>query len=215
MVAIATLSVSPLIHADQIEMVNGDRYQGKIISLNSNEVVLNSDMLGLVKVPRGKVSGITAGAAITTTAPTATAAQTVQALPAPVVATPRTSFAVAQVKTNSSPGLNISDLQSNTALAKQVQASYLAEAGPEASAKYNEMLKDLFSGKMSISDLRNQAKSAADWLRGYKKELGSEAGTELDEYLTILDKFVNEAAGEETKATAASPALKKSPVPNQ
>src|SRR5258706_12399724 len=63
--------------ADQIEMLNGDRYQGKIISLNSNEVVLNSDMLGLVKVPRAKVLGITAGTAITATA-------SASAIPAPV-----------------------------------------------------------------------------------------------------------------------------------
>jgi hypothetical protein len=207
------VATAPLAKADQIEMLNGDRYQGKIISLNSNEVVLNSDMLGLVKVPRAKVSGITAGTAIASTPtapPTPAQSQTTAA-----IAIPRTSAGVIVARTNSAPAVDFSELQTNSALAKQVQSKYLAEAGPEATAKYNQMLKDLFSGKMSISDLRNQAKSAADQLRGYKKELGSEAGSELDEYLTILDKFVNEAAGEDVKAAAPALPLKKSAVPNQ
>lgn len=215
MIGIVALSLLRQTHADQIEMVNGDRYQGKIISLNSNEVVMNSDMLGLVKVPRGKVSGITAGAAISPAAPGTATKQIVQSPPAVGAPTARTPVAAVQVKTNTSPGLNLSELQTNTALAKQVQSKYLAEAGPEATAKYNEMLKDLFSGKMSIADLRGQAKRAADQLRGYKKELGSEAGSELDEYLAILDKFVNEAAEDDVKSTAASPALKKSTAPNE
>ncbi len=201
--------------ADQIEMLNGDRYQGKIISLNSNEVVLNSDMLGLVKVPRAKVLGITAGTAITATASASAIPAPVQTQTIPAVPGPRTTLSAVVAKTNSAPPVDLSELQTNSVLAKQVQSKYLAEAGPEATAKYNQMLKDLFTGKMSISDLRNQAKSAADQLRGYKKELGSEAGTELDEYLAILDKFVNEAAGEDTKPAASAPALKKSPVPSQ
>jgi hypothetical protein len=206
---LALLSVQPAAtRADQIEMVNGDRYQGKIISLNSNEVVMNSDMLGLVKVPRAKVSGIVAGVP-TTTAPTAAAAPAVQTA-APVLGS---RVITAAAKTNAAPAISLSELQTNAALAKQVQAKYLADVGPEATAKYNEMLRDLFSGKMSIGDLRNQAKSAADQLRSYKKELGSEAGSELDEYLVILDKFIKEG-GEDT-TTSPAPALKKAPVPNQ
>src|SRR5437868_2582255 len=49
------------LHADQLEMQNGDRYVGKVLSLNSNVVVLQSEVLGTVNLPRGKVTAITLG----------------------------------------------------------------------------------------------------------------------------------------------------------
>lgn len=193
LLGLAMLTLPGLLWADQVEMVNGDRYQGKIISMTSNEVVMNSDMLGLVKIPRGKVAGMLAG----TNSPVSIA---VPAAPA------QTRIVAPSSATNAAaPAIDLGELKTNATLMQQVKSKYLADAGPEATAKYNEMLKDLLTGKMSIGDLRNQAKSAADQLRGYKKELGSEAGSELDDYLAILDKFVKES----DDSAAPAPAPKK------
>src|SRR5437016_5269420 len=50
-------------NADQIEMQNGERYLGKIVSLTNDTVILQSDTLGAVRLPRGKVAQITLGSA--------------------------------------------------------------------------------------------------------------------------------------------------------
>lgn len=193
LLGLAMLTLPGLLWADQVEMVNGDRYQGKIISMTSNEVVMNSDMLGLVKIPRGKVAGMLAG----TNSPVSIA------VPAALAQT--RIIAPSSATNAAAPAIDLGELKTNATLMQQVKSKYLADAGPEATAKYNEMLKDLLTGKMSIGDLRNQAKSAADQLRGYKKELGSEAGSELDDYLAILDKFVKES----DDSAAPAPAPKK------
>ena len=44
--------------ADQVTMSNGDRYVGRVISLNGDTVVLESDVLGTVRLPRGRVASI-------------------------------------------------------------------------------------------------------------------------------------------------------------
>jgi hypothetical protein len=40
--------------ADQLQMRNGDRYVGKVLSLSSNVVVLESSVLGRMSLPRGR-----------------------------------------------------------------------------------------------------------------------------------------------------------------
>src|ERR1043165_1041173 len=44
--------------ADQIEMQNGDRYVGTVLSLNTNTLVLHSEVLGDLTLPRSKVAQI-------------------------------------------------------------------------------------------------------------------------------------------------------------
>src|ERR1700678_3074217 len=51
------------LRADQIEMKNGDRYVGTVLSMTADSVVLQSQMLGKVVVPRSKVSLISLGMA--------------------------------------------------------------------------------------------------------------------------------------------------------
>ncbi|HEU0038849.1 MAG TPA: hypothetical protein VFR76_06220, partial [Verrucomicrobiae bacterium] len=48
--------------ADQVEMQNGDRYLGKVLSLTTDQLVLQSDVLGKLTLPRDKVALITLGA---------------------------------------------------------------------------------------------------------------------------------------------------------
>src|SRR5438105_14266741 len=44
--------------ADQIEMQNGDRYVGTVLSLNANTLVLHSEVLGDLTLPRVQVAHI-------------------------------------------------------------------------------------------------------------------------------------------------------------
>src|SRR5438034_10349096 len=49
------------LRADQVEMQNGDRYLGTVLSLDTNTLVLRSAVLGTVTLPRGKVALIHLG----------------------------------------------------------------------------------------------------------------------------------------------------------
>src|SRR4051812_7708420 len=60
--ALILWAVAPLSLADEIRMQNGDTYYGQVLSFNGQTLLLQSDMLGTVKVPRAKISGITFGA---------------------------------------------------------------------------------------------------------------------------------------------------------
>jgi hypothetical protein len=63
-----------------------------------------------------------------------------------------------------------------TNLLQQVQQQFLSDAGPEANAKFNELLGGLLTGKLSVGDIRAQAKTAADQLRALQRESGEEGG---------------------------------------
>lgn len=185
------------VYADQIVMQNGDRYNGKVVSVTTNQLVLHSDVLGTINLSRSHVSQITfeAGA----TSPTALS----QPKPATISAT--------KISTNTSLTATMRQLKSQPQLIQQIQNDYLNDATPEAKAKFDEMLTDLSSGKMSVGDLRAQAKATADQVRALRKELGEEAGEGLDGYLAILDNFVLAAASEEvtTNKTVAPTAPAK------
>jgi len=90
-----------------------------------------------------------------------------------------------------------------------VKQQFLADADPAAKAKFDEMLGDLLSGKMSMGDLRAQAKSAADQLRAMKKELGPEADSTLDGYLSILESFLREVPANESLPVKTPPPASK------
>src|SRR5258707_11573164 len=50
------------LRADQVELQNGDHYVGRVVSLSGETLVLQSDVLGTLRLPRGKVASITLGA---------------------------------------------------------------------------------------------------------------------------------------------------------
>ncbi|MGZ4961166.1 MAG: hypothetical protein ACXWIU_13025 [Limisphaerales bacterium] len=180
-VAALLLQTIPL-YADQVEMQNGDRYVGKVLSLDTNTLVLKNDNLGTIQLPRGKVTNVTFGA---NPPPTA----------APVsIATNSQPAAPAVVTTNGQADLSASlkALGANTNFIKQVQSQFLAAAGPEANAKFNEMVSGMMSGKMDINGLRAQAKQAAANLKQLKREVGDDTGM-LDGYLSILENFLHES----------------------
>lgn len=180
-VAALLLPIHPL-RADQVEMQNGDRYTGKVLSLDSKTLLLKNENLGTIRIARAKVANVTFGTntvAATTPAPTTTNTQPI----APSITT-----------TNGQADLSASlkSLGANTNLVKQIQSQFLAGAGPEANAKFNEMVSGMMSGKMDINGLRDEAKKAAANLRQMKREVGDDTGM-LDSYLSILDNFIKES----------------------
>jgi hypothetical protein len=193
-VALSLGVVSPA-RADQVETQNGDRYIGKVLSLNASTLVVQNDVLGVVRIPRDKVVAIYFGANVpvnhgpVSTNATAATSPTLPTLsdarPAPEADNPFRALAA------------------HTNLIKKIQGQFLGDAGPEANQKFDEMLNDLISGKLNMDDLRAQAQSAADQLRAAKKEGGDDSGM-TDSYLKILDQFL--------KSTPA-PAVAKTNAP--
>ena len=160
-------------------MQNGDRYAGHILSMTSNSIVLESDVLGKVTLPREKISSVTFGNATAPAAPT----------PAPKSSTTNANIAVA-----------LRGMGGGSNTIEQVRQQMLAGADPAATQKYNELVGGLMTGKLNVNDIRSQARTSIEQINQLKRELGPEAGDALDSYLAILQNFVNET--ESTPPTA-------------
>jgi hypothetical protein len=189
------------LRADQVEMQNGDRYSGKVLSLTPDKLVLQSEVLGKVTLPRARVALVTVGTNAATSLPPA-AAQTNNVFNAP-------NLSVAS--TNANPDLSsaLRSLGANTNFIQQVRGQFLDGAGPEANKKFDDLLQGMMSGKLNVNDIRAEAKSSADQLRALKRDLGPEAGESLDMYLEILDSFLKETASAPAAGPSGSPARSK------
>lgn len=176
------LAFCPMISADQVDMQNGDRYLGKVISLNSDFLIFHNDVLGNVRLARTNVASIGFGSA---------------SAPARVVGAPAPALPTQAALTNAVPDFSetLRQLAANSNVVRQVQDQILGSAGPEANAKFSELLNGLASGQVSLGDLRAQAASAADQLRALKRDLGSDSGVAIDGYLQILDDFLKQSEG--------------------
>lgn len=186
------LLITVSLRADQLQMSNGDHYAGKILSLSSNSVIFESDVLGKVTLPREKVASMSFGANAATNSPVASRV---------VTATNRfvhSSTNIAAVLRNSTNSVTI----------EQIRQQMLTGTSPEANQKYDEMLSGLMSGKLSVNDIRDQAKASIGQINKLKQELGPQADPILDSYLEILQNFVNESE----PATQTKPALPPPPT---
>src|SRR5436309_4215303 len=113
-VAVAVLVIGTICpRSDRVEMQNGDRYFGRVLSLNSNTLVLQSDVVGTVHLPRAKVALIALGADTPTNA-------------AGALSSPSSRLAA---PTNTALDLSASlrELGANTNFIQQVQAQILGE----------------------------------------------------------------------------------------
>jgi len=198
----AFLSMIRCASADQVNMQNGERYIGKVVTLTNETIVVQSDVLGILKVPRNKIATITFGT---------------NAL-APNIHTPTAATGSPQqpAAANSSADLTtaINQLRANPNAMQQVQQQMLAGADPKATEMFNQMMGGLMNGSLNVDDIRRQAKSAADQLRAAKKELGDDAGFAVDGYLAVLDNFLRETTSTSTGGATnavASPAAPKRP----
>lgn len=198
LVTILSLAVAVL-RADQVEMQNGDHYAGKVLSMTADTVVLQSEVLGKIVLPRVKVAKINLGASAVA-APSTTARSTNRAAAASILVT------------NSNPDIAaaLHNLGADTNFIEQVRKQFLSDAGPAANNKYDELVAGLFSGKFDMNSLRAQAKEAADQIRALKKQ-GGDVGEPLDSYLAILDNFLRQSATASPPAAAAPAATNSVP----
>jgi hypothetical protein len=183
--AIILLSAAAMMaRADQIEMQNGDRYIGNVLSLNTNMLTLQSDVLGTLHLPRTQVAHISLGSA---------PIKPLVGLPAQTNVLLRAAGAPL-LRTNSTPDMSaaLRQLGTDKGSLQQVQSQLLSDAGPEANKKFNEMVGGLLTGRLTVNDLRAQAKSLTEQVRSLKRDLGDDAGGMIDTYLVVLDSFLKE-----------------------
>ena len=175
--------------ADQLEMQNGDRLSGKVLSVSVSTVVLESEMLGKINVPRKNIMAVVF---FTNAAPTQALSNVrPAAMPAnPPVATPSTALSGTNVV--SAASIRSPDMDTN--VVRQIREQMLA-GNPAATAKFDEIADGLMSGKLNLDDLRQEARAAADQLREFKRQ-EPEAGDALNAYLQVLDNFLNESSGQ-------------------
>jgi hypothetical protein len=185
------------VRAEQIVLKNGDVLNGTVLSMSSNVLVLKNENLGVVNLQRTKIVAIHFGEVAATNTTPVSAVTNVQArLPA-----------APQPGAGADLSVILRGIRADSNLVQQVQTQVLGDASPEASAKFNELLDGLSTGKIDMNGLRAEAKKAVDQMRAFKKEMGSDAGDELDGYLSILETFLRETAPTNT-ATQPMPAAK-------
>ncbi len=187
------ISAALALRADQLELQNGDRISGKVLSVSADAVVLDSEVLGKVTVPRKKVTRVAFG----TNAVTPLAAGNLPRVPATTNPPIATALAV-PATTNVDLSAAFRHLGTDTNFIRQIRDQMLA-GSPEAAGKYDELVNGLLSGNLNLNDLRREAKSSADQIRALKHDLGPEAGDSLDAYLEVLDDFLKEAGTGPTK----------------
>lgn len=205
--------------ADQVEMSNGDRYVGRVLSLGTDTLVLQSDVLGNLRLPRSRISNIlfeprTAAASSTNLSQFALVG------PRSRIASISNSVSKVSALTSTNASADFSALMqqlgANSNVLHQVQDQLLTGAGPEAQAKFNDLLGGLLSGKVDLAGLRAQAKSTLEQAKGMRGDLGEDGGGMLDSYLAILDGFLKEtepATGATNSNATSTPLIPQKPQP--
>jgi hypothetical protein len=186
--------------ADLLELINGDHYLGKVVSMSPSNVVFISEIQGKVTLPREKVAQITLRyvpprpVAAAQPDPTNVAPMILSGpsapppdgapypAPAPPVAPVDVNVVVEQMRHQ---GID-------PKLIDQVQEQIFGKASPEASQKFNEMMSGLQSGSISVKDVRKMAQDSINQINAAKKDLGGDAGDMLNSYEDILQKFLQE-----------------------
>jgi hypothetical protein len=184
----------PVLRADQVEMQNGDRYLGKVLSVSADTVRLESEVLGKINVPRKNVANIAFG---TNAATKAVIEGAVASVPTNL---PTAGSSTAWTNANADLSAALRNPGGNTNFVRQIREQML-KGNPEAASKYDELVSGLLSGKLNLTDLRREAKSSADQLRALQHELGPDAGDSLGAYLDVLDNFLKESTAEPALAT--------------
>src|SRR6266436_1690006 len=96
------LLTSFAVTADQIEMQNGDRYFGRLLTFTNDMLVLQSDLLGTVRLPRAKVASVVLGSSAVTNLARVPAQTNQQYLAAPPANKPGTTISGARSEEHTS-----------------------------------------------------------------------------------------------------------------
>ena len=190
--------------ADQLEMQNGDRLTGTVLTVSAGAVVFESEMLGKINVPRKNILAVTFGASTAPAKTTSSVRQTAVPANLPILV-PWSPLS----GTNAVSAASIHSPDMDTNVIRQVREQMLA-GNPAAAAKFDELADGLMSGKLDLDDLRREARAAADQLREFKRQ-DPEIGDALDAYLQVLNGFLNEPA--DKPADTPSPPQTKAQAP--
>lgn len=184
--------------ADQVDMQNGDRYVGTVLSLTNEVLIVRTEVLGTLNLPKAKVTHITFGT---------------PAKGSPTLSREKTLPPADKPNTNAiaDPAGMSAQLAASSNLIQRVQKQFLAGAAPETQDKFNELVSGLLSGKMTVDDLRAQARSTAEQVRAARKDLDESTGWAVDGYLAILDRFLSESSGSARTGTNAPPSKTRPP----
>lgn len=196
---IFTFAAALWLRADQLEMQNGDRFSGKVLSVSADNVVFQNETLGKITVPRKKVASLAFGTNAVASAVTGNVSQ----ISAPTNSSPESGLSVL-ARTNVDLSAALRGLGADTNFIQQIRGQMLG-GSPAANSKFDEMVGGLMSGSLNLDDLRREASSAADQIRELKHELDPEAGDSLDGYLAQLNSFLKETTAGSTNAIRLSP----------
>jgi hypothetical protein len=185
--------------ADTVELANGDLLSGKVTAVSGEQVLLSSEVLGDVKLPRGKVAAIHFGdrkpALVGNAAPTATSNKGVVVKAA--VEAPGVEDVLNQLKAGAAGG----------DLSKMLTKEFPLLQSPEVKAYFDKTVGGLMSGELNVSDIRKQALDVRDQVKELEKDLGPEGMAALKPYLSVLEKFIKdtEPKGEKFPASTNRP----------
>ena len=190
------------LRADEVDMQNGDRYIGTVLSVSADAVVLKSEELGRITVPRKNVTAMAFGT--NAVAPKAASDAAAVSSPTNLPAAPSTAELTG---TNADFSAAYHNLAADTNIVAQIRQQMLA-SNPAATGKYDELVNGLLDGSLNMNDLRREAQSDEDQLRALKHDLGPDAGDSIDGYLDVLDAFLKEsdsATAPTNSATVSQP----------
>jgi len=177
--------------ADSVQLANGDVLNGRVLGLDDKNLRLESETLGQVNIPRGKIVSITLG--------------NHKAAGPASAATPRSAADLSPeevLKQFKTTGVNPKDL-------KDIKKMLPLLATPEASRYFDDTVKGLLGGTKSMGDLRKEAIRARAELKKATKGLGPDVEAGVAPYLQILDSFIRETQPAAAKAEKAAPPEKK------
>lgn len=172
--------------ADIVEMTNGDRYAGNVVSVTSSNVILQSEVQGRIVLPRAKVARLLMRETSAT-----------EIKPAPVAAASTNLPSVATLR-GAQAGASVD------ASKKRIEA-LLGQADPSAAAEFNKMAAALMTGGLTEKDLKVQAQAALKQVEELKKQQGGTADETLEGYIAILKSFVGDSSA---AADSVAPAKK-------
>jgi hypothetical protein len=186
--------------ADTVELTNGDLLSGKVAGVTADQVLLTSDVLGEVKLPRAKVAAIHFGDRKPVVAAKVGAAAVAPVAPAKALpAEPSVDDVLNQLKAGAGGG----------DLTKMLAKEFPLLQNPEVKAYFEKTVGGLMSGELNVGDIRKQALDVRQQVKDLEKDLGPEGMAALKPYLSVLDKFINDTEPRGGEATA--PAKQRTP----
>lgn len=210
---------------DTIQLVNGDQLTGRVLNVDADTIVLQSDVLGKVTLPRKQVAAIQMGQSRVTPVrrstdekgqpqqlrvSEATLIKELQARGLPINKLSELHGLIPDVslpQSQQKPEEVIRQLRTrgiSPAELNEVQASVPLMAVPGVRSYFDQTLKGLITGRLDLYDIRREAVKARDGLKDIQKDLGPN-GTALNGYLMILESFLEQTDGATTTVTPPDP----------